>query len=422
MIDYINNGLCLIIVILVVAILVLTATSTEFFGSTKPKRNGILATSQHLNFDTFLKNYEVKTIPPSAWDYVLFRLNVNRPLTIYNNPHYIILDPIDYIENATYYKGVDMPAGYFCVFTSPAKKADFRCAFDLTNRKVGYFDTSEKKFIDTITFGYRTKATPVALSLADLPHLEDLFNRVDAVVLYIVPKSALSKIIEVQNLCLLDISEISLNRLRLTNPNLSLDSFDKLSIFRKNNRIVTDTPTISVIKMSLIIVTLREVEPNEEGFITRLTLSPETTDPNFRCVADETITSYRECEAPYDMYGSPKIASLMDKPCAKNEDCPFYKANKNYENTRGSCQSDGKCELPLGMRRIGYTKYFARGQFAPFCYQCKNVADTACCESQEAQSKNANQTHLKSADYAFANDTNERKSADLPIYIRPSPK
>ena len=36
-----------------------------------------------------------------------------------------------------------------------------------------------------------------------------------------------------------------------------------------------------------------------------------------------------------------------DKPCLRNEDCPFYKKNMNYPNNFGQC-INGFCEMPLG--------------------------------------------------------------------------
>jgi hypothetical protein len=165
--------------------------------------------------------------------------------------------------------------------------------------------------------------------------------------------------------------------------------------------------------MSMVLVTLKKFRNSvAEGFITRLNLSPAFKDPNYVCVGDENATSNQECISEYDKFGRPKPKAIVDKRCEKDKDCPFYQANKNYPNVRGSCLSDGTCEMPLGVRRIGYTKYFDKGQYAPFCYQCKNVKDVNCCESQYATPL------LKSPDYAFENDSAERKNYNLPIYTK----
>ena len=34
----------------------------------------------------------------------------------------------------------------------------------------------------------------------------------------------------------------------------------------------------------------------------------------------------------------------------KDSECPFYKSNKNYENTFGDC-INGYCEVPIGLNK-----------------------------------------------------------------------
>jgi hypothetical protein len=82
---------------------------------------------------------------------------------------------------------------------------------------------------------------------------------------------------------------------------------------------------------------------------------------------------------------------LWDKPCTKNEECPFYQANKSYKNYRGGCH-DGYCEMPLGVERIAYKNYDPN-RSKPWCYGCSSHP-TTCCDI----------TH----DYAFPIDSYER--------------
>jgi hypothetical protein len=381
----------------------------EPFASKKATGDAV-ATSQQLNFDKELKGYQIKTIPlGTGWDYVLYQLHTNQPLKIYDNPTYIIMDPIDYIENASYYSAKELTSGYFFVITSTLKKSLFNCGFDFTNKNIGYFDVSEKKLIDTIAFTHRTNVKPVHLSIDIIDRLDAAWKDVDAIVMYIVPNSALAKIVERQHIEVLDISSVSLDRLRFAYPFLEFETIEKSHVFRQNNRVVTPAETITTLKMQMILVTL---SPTTEDFITRLTISDHAKNPNFKCIVDETIKISKECEAPFDIYGRPKLSSSMDKSCAKNTDCPFYKANTNYPNLRGGCLPTGHCEMPLGMKRIGYTKYFDHGQYAPFCYQCKDITDPSCCENQKKY------PHLTSPDYAFPNDAVEREKAKLPTYAR----
>lgn len=95
---------------------------------------------------------------------------------------------------------------------------------------------------------------------------------------------------------------------------------------------------------------------------------------------------------------------IWDKPCNNNEDCPFYKKNKNYENEKGGCVK-GYCEMPLNTERQGYRFY----KNEPYCYNCniKNCKGESCyncCDEQKNRNKYPN---LKSPDYIFKNDNRD---------------
>ena len=356
----------------------------------------LVATSQRLNFEDKYPN--IVTIRQDEWDFVLNRLSTSQPLTGYGTPTQIILDPIDYLENASYYESIQLDEGYFLILTAPENKDDFKCGFDFSGKTIGYFDNCEKKFIDTLTYGYRNVSKKIRIPIEKISDLKSVWDKVDAVVIYVIKKSPLTKILEVQNLVLLDVGDISIDRLQFTNPYLISSFITKKDLFNLNNKIEIVKETITIIKMSLVLATIRD----KETFISRLELSPEFKDPSFVCVGDETIASNALCNSSFDIYGNPKAPTFTDKPCVNDEECPFYKANKRYPNTRGGCLS-GKCEMPIGVKRIGYTQYFDRGQYSPFCYGCN---DLNCCETQ------------KVPDFAFSNDKDERKANGLKIYNR----
>ena len=97
-----------------------------------------------------------------------------------------------------------------------------------------------------------------------------------------------------------------------------------------------------------------------------------------------------------DQYES--FAESIQK-CTSNNQCPFYKSNKNYKNDRGGCMKDGQCELPLGLVRTGYNTYSEVDQ--PICHNC-SLDNVYCCGTQKGYS-------FKSPDYAFRNDFIERE-------------
>jgi len=103
---------------------------------------------------------------------------------------------------------------------------------------------------------------------------------------------------------------------------------------------------------------------------------------------------------------------IWDAPCQVNTDCPFYQANKNYPNEFGKCiKETGKCEMPLGIIPIGFTRY---GKLEPQCYNCdENSKDNRCCSTQIISSigneGGTATSKLKSPDYIFLGDESTRR-------------
>jgi len=128
-------------------------------------------------------------------------------------------------------------------------------------------------------------------------------------------------------------------------------------------------------------------------------------DPNKKNNNILPFESLDTCQSSYDRYGRPKEVGIYDKPCKKDEDCPFFKINKNYDNNFGRCKSDGYCELPTNMKPIGYRYFTVKNK--PLCYNCLSDKfeiltnlDT-CCEDQYDKTK---YPFLKSPDYSFLDD------------------
>jgi len=118
---------------------------------------------------------------------------------------------------------------------------------------------------------------------------------------------------------------------------------------------------------------------------------------NYKCFGKIEFTQ-RECEAETDIIGNRVEPGVWDRRCVADEDCPFYRANVNYPNDFGKCQN-GYCQLPKGLKPIGYRKY--QKNSLPLCYNCidkktnKRVVDTCCSEQHHP-------------DYVFENDLKTR--------------
>jgi hypothetical protein len=104
---------------------------------------------------------------------------------------------------------------------------------------------------------------------------------------------------------------------------------------------------------------------------------------------------------------------IWDAPCQINNDCPFYKANKNYPNEFGKCNKEsGQCEMPFGVIPIGFTKF---GKTEPNCYNCgANSLDSKCCSFQ-ADSIKSGKVKYRSPDFIFGGDESNRKQFENEI-------
>ncbi len=103
---------------------------------------------------------------------------------------------------------------------------------------------------------------------------------------------------------------------------------------------------------------------------------------------------------------------VWDKSCSYDEDCPYFKRNRNYPNSRGGCVK-GYCEMPINLKRFGYKQINDAKVNDIICYNCKKENDKTCiglncnkcCEEQKDKSKYPN---LNGPDYAFEKDFSDR--------------
>lgn len=421
---------------------VLLSTQREPFYQQTKNLDKIL-TSNRLNYEHKFPN-KLMSIDDKAWDYVFFKLNTQTKLDVFGFPGRVILSPLDQLEQIPSIKAEEtLPPSYFFTFTSQRKKKNYQCGYDFQNKTIGYFDRVERQYIESILYAYRIRpAKLVKLSLEELTS-PATWDTMDMVVACIMAGSPYAKVFEQQELALLSIRNILFDRIRLTNPYYVTEEKFISDFFSNTTKIQFPEAQMYLIGLEMRVVIVDKDAPGATGspqqvaeldrratssraaeletFISRLDMSPEFYDPNFQCVGDDLAVSKYECESPFNPQGEPKMTpSMVDKPCKQNEDCPFYKANKNYPNDFGRCMPDGKCQMPLGVLRFGYRTYYSRAPYQPFCYQCKDPNEATCCETQALQAARTTPggTFLKSADYAFPDDTPLRKLNNLPLYIR----
>ena len=304
----------------------------------------------------------------------------------------------------------DAPKGYFVILNDLAKAVrDPQCSYNFGGKRIGFLDRSDELLLRSILKGYRIPDSAVHIEQVPIDrwdHLEEELQRLDAIVCYIIPGSAFHKLLQIQNLSVRGFRNIDVDRIRLFYPYVNLEAVNLptilLDVPGSSLKIMAKERDTSLFSMQMQVIAM--AKGNTEGFVSRIEIPETTMDPTYRCVGNPSIESQALCESAYDVMGVPKLEeTVWDHPCIKNEDCPFFKANTNYPNKRGGCNADGFCEFPVGIRRLGYRKYDDKGPYAPFCYQCKTPENPSCCKNQR------HAWTLTSPDYAFANDTQERK-------------
>ena len=125
----------------------------------------------------------------------------------------------------------------------------------------------------------------------------------------------------------------------------------------------------------------------------------------YMCFGKEEATNKIQCES-WEIKNNQKVKPGVwgKRKCTINEECPYYKSNKNYENSRGGCVN-GLCEVPINVRLL--TPTMVDTNTKPLCHNCNvlncsGIECSQCCDEQE------DYPNMKSPDYAFDNDFNER--------------
>jgi hypothetical protein len=134
---------------------------------------------------------------------------------------------------------------------------------------------------------------------------------------------------------------------------------------------------------------------NKKEYCIRHKHKPECilAERKYKCFGKVEFTE-KECEAETDLIGNRVNPGVWDRRCVANEDCPYYKGNKNYPNTFGGCINNGYCEFPKGIERTGYRKF--KKSSIPLCYNCRG---------KKGELEIGNCCHLqKNPDYFFEND------------------
>jgi hypothetical protein len=318
------------------------------------------------------------------------------------------------------------------VCLSPTRFGIEQCIWDFTNKVVAYVYMSDYLFIQALIKAYRQDKTRIRLRKIKLEDLKSSDKQFDYLFTYVVIGSEYMAILKYSKYFISGLKDMDISRIKAFYPVIRENYESVRFYFNKDTEDTEDTTYdlyLNNDKMLLPIMNY-DIVNNIENFITRLEMPKDYLEAidesyggntefgssgRYGCYGNNKIVNKFECDSYYTKEGNLKdYYSIWDKKCATNEECPYYKKNTRYENSRGGC-INGNCEFPIGVKKIGFTKYNDEDYNRALCYNCPDTTDLNCCANiKDYQDKNG--VGLNN-DYVFENDTDDRKNNNLNTII-----
>jgi hypothetical protein len=272
--------------------------------------------------------------------------------------------------------------GYFVTLASPDTvfQSVSEVLLNFDGKTIGYYDQVDLNFINAVISGYRMNPENihlVHLQYSDIDTLSDRMTgpdarpegNIDMIITFIIPQSPFHRNLQTQRVSAMGFANLDIERVRIFQPDVKMERIKLRTLFRERPEPDADLSGMRQARDTqlpyLYATVVRVPAPTPivvESFISNLDLNNTKMDPSFNCYGDPTIDIMALCESAYDAVGLPKIPGTWDHACVANEDCPFY----DQGSYRGGCKADGSCELPQGVKRLGYRKYDATGINRPF--------------------------------------------------------
>lgn len=289
--------------------------------------------------------------------------------TIFKNIYKIntIIDPNDLRLKFPVAEHMETDLGHFLYLS---KSSSTTCPHNLEGKTVGYTSRTDLYFIRSIIYGYRMDQSRIKVKHLN-PVVPD-FNSVDIAILYVYPGSKMYDTISKQNIFVEGFDGIDINRIKLFYPSITLSKKRIKDIFPQNN-IFTSKETFVDVPSSHMIRIYPTPGMMVEQFITRLNIDKDILNEQYACWGEIETQNKALCNSKYDAFGNKKQHHTeWQKMCESDSDCPYYKINKSYDNEFGGCikkdnEKYGTCEGILGVKQVGFTKFYDKGRYRPFC-------------------------------------------------------
>ena len=339
--------------------------------------------------------------------------NANIQLLVDPYINYYILN--NKAETSNYKEGI-----FVCVSNNVMREED--CVWKLDGKVVAYLYMSDYLFLQALIKGYNLDSNNIYFKRIKLDDLKNPNKIFDYLFTYMVLGSEYMNYICNQRYYVNGMKDLDINRIKAYYPFIN-ENYNTVKYYyskineakdandeKKSNDIYLSTVN------SLLPIMRYKIVSSVENFITRLEMPADyleavkesyyKTDKNtmgggfYGCYGNSEVNNKFECDSYYKIDGTPKnYYSLWDKKCVANEECPYYKSNSNYLNNRGGCINNGFCEFPVGVKRLGFTKYTDTDLNKPLCYNC------------------IDNEMPKKPDYVFENDFNDRVKYNLNTII-----
>jgi hypothetical protein len=305
---------------------------------------------------------------------------------------------------------------FVCLSAVKLRKCD--CIWDLENKTVAYNYTSDYLMLQALIKGYRLDMKKIKIKRIRDKDLYDINVEFDFCFTYVVLGSEYMKHIMNSQYYINGFKDVDIHRLLAFYPflkenNASMrkyfdDSIMKHYINAENVLIpIMKYAVINDVKVLETFITRLDMPEDYLGNVNKKLKDYDAYSADYGCYGNMIINNKYECDSLYNADGTPKTYySVWDKKCEMDSDCPYYKSNIHYPNDRGGCK-DGYCEFPVGVKRMGFSKYDDTGMNTPLCYNCTDTTILDCCKNSEKP------------DYVFPNDFNDRKKYNMKTTIMP---
>jgi hypothetical protein len=309
--------------------------------------------------------------------------------------------------NSTYKEGI-----FVCVSNKVLRKED--CVWDIEGKVIAYMSMSDYLFIQAFIKGYNLNSKNIYLKKITERDFENTEKIFDYLFTYVVLNSEYMNFIFFQRYYINGFKDVDIHRIKAYYPFIK-ENYNTIKYYytkdgdTKNNDLYLSTET------SLLPIMRYDIVSAVENFVSRLEMPvdyleavKEDYDKSdkggfYGCYGNGEITNKFECDSYYNIDGTPKnYYSFWDKKCETDEECPYFKSNTNYPNNRGGCIKGNYCEFPVGVKRLGFTKYTDVNLNTPLCHNCKY---------------DENGKKPEKPDYVFENDFDEREKNNLNTII-----